>query len=220
MTIGIAIFALIGIVFIGFLISRLIMPMVFWLMNKIALGLTYLLCLLQRKPIMPNMFCSPNKPNNDTCECKNDINLPNPIHNSRNFEINKQPISEIPSIHNLSESNNRNVKKDTLNMAKKPVAKKTEKMFDILHNVAKYYQRFYGKSTKREPNQILVTPSTELVMAKLPPVVRPITHRTYDLPKKLAQRHAHKKTITSKGFRIAAQHRAKRGGGITRRSDR
>jgi putative transposase len=75
-----------------------------------------------------------------------------------------------------------------------------------------------GKVTSPQ-TKVLVTPPTESVLAKMPPLIRPITHRTYDFPKKLAQRHEHKKTITSKGFRIVPQHRTKNGG-LTRRSDR
>lgn len=76
-----------------------------------------------------------------------------------------------------------------------------------------------GKVTSPQ-TKILVTPPTALVFAKDKPLIRPTTHRTYDLPKKLAQRHAHKKTITSKGFRIVPQHTARKGSGLTRRSDR
>jgi hypothetical protein len=76
-----------------------------------------------------------------------------------------------------------------------------------------------GKVTSPQ-TKILVTPTTESVLAKIPPFVRPTTHRTYDFPKKLAQRRAHRKTVTSKGFRIVPQHQTKNGSGLTRRSDR
>ena len=61
--------------------------------------------------------------------------------------------------------------------------------------------------------RVLVTPAVTSVIGKTPPLIRPLTHRTYNTGQKRAQRLERK-------ARMVRPHRAKRGMGITRRSDR
>jgi len=126
----IALFALLGMVATGYLLSLILVPLVIYSLNLIV----YTFAVLTKMYIMNKPPKLTDEPINDSNNSKPEVNIENKIHKTRNFSPYKDVVSGIPRIHYLNKRSNGGGNKDVFNMPYKPIATQFNQVLNIIHN--------------------------------------------------------------------------------------
>jgi hypothetical protein len=150
-----ALFTLVGMIVVGLFFSLILCPLVLLGLEKTVYILAWLTAQLIKKTIKkPPIFT--NTPINQRKNGKTNIQIPYSVHHDGNFVINEYEVGQIPNIHNFCEADCPRSYQNTFDMTEQPIARKFDKVLNILHGLIGFYLRFYGKSTKSKQNLIKI----------------------------------------------------------------